>query len=453
MSWGSLELFNRLQAGRLDVTADNEGDEDFSIPELPVGRELLLDILSTWGDPHYVGLTSIQVFTADGLEISRSCSISAYPPDINILPQFSSDPRVATNLLDGVNETQDQTHMGVRDINIFLDRKCIFRGQISRSSGLERGKPQEFGETILFTTDEAVLQRIAQHDPAFLRDIEEEEEEEEETEEGEEPNQMVVGERLGEGEPAATEAQGVKTRWLDLRLLTAWDGGECGYIGLAGIKLLADPGGKKEARVWLTHQVDSPACNFRVDSHALTDGINHTTDEDHMWTAKFTEDVGLQLRFWLIPPNGGLEDKEEEEEEEENDIPTLYGIRLWNYNVPKQWKCASGVKFFQILDDRGRCLGNLFGQEGPFLLRPGPGHLKYDFSQWFLLADIGGTTWNYSPASTFVLEISLHSNWGDEERIGLSGLQLLGCKNETIVIRPEQVFLHPGVAIVIESAL
>ncbi|VDM01123.1 unnamed protein product [Schistocephalus solidus] len=528
MSWGSLELFNRLQAGRLavnaqlnslpgideslsivrdsledtasvdgsetsveidgkpdtyfinDPAAGNEGettDEDFSIPELPVGNELLLDILSTWGDPHYVGLTSIQVFTADGLEISRECRISAYPPDINILPQFSSDPRVAVNLIDGVNETQDRTHMwlipftpgghhwlrlvlpenaepiamiriwnynesrvhssrGARDIKIFLDRKCIFRGQISRSSGLERGKPQEFGETILFTTDEAVLQRIAEHDQAFLRDIEEEEEEEDD-----DLNHMVVSEGLSDGESAATDAEGVKTRWLDLRLLNAWDGGKCGCIGIAGIKLLADPDGRKEARVWLTCQIDPPVSQFWVDPNTLTDGLNHTTDENHMWTAKFTESVGLQLRFWLIPPDIDLV----VEEQEVVDPPTLYGIRLWNYNAPKQCGRASGVKFFQILDDRGRCLGNLFGQEGPFLLKPGPGHLKYDFSQQFLFADLSGTTWNYFPDSIFVLEISLLSNWGDEERIGLSGLQLLGCRSEILPIQPEQVYLHPGV--------
>nr|VZI11141.1 unnamed protein product [Spirometra erinaceieuropaei] len=523
MSWGSLELFNRLQAGRLGVSSqlmslpgineslsivrdsledttsvnvseksreadgrpdfafrsetaaddedDETADEDFSIPELPSGKELLLDILSTWGDPHYVGLTSIQVFTADGLEISRSCSIAAYPPDINILPQFSSDPRVAANLLDGVNETQDRTHMwlipftpgrhhwvrlvlpddaepialiriwnynesrvhssrGARDIKIFIDRKCIFCGQISRASGLERGRPEEFGETILFTTDEAVLQRIAQHDQVFLRDIEDEE-----------LDQIDAIERLSEGESTTTETEGVKTKWLDLRLLTAWDDGKCGCIGLAGIKLLADPEGRKESRVWLIRQIDPPVCQFPSDVRTLTDGINHTTDANHMWVAKFTEGVGLQLRLWLMPPDGGLS----EEEEEEDNTPLLYGIRLWNYNAPKQWSHASGVKFFQMIDDRGRCLGNLFGQEGPFLLRPGPGHLKYDFSQQFLLSDLSGTTWIYPPDSIFVLEISLHSNWGDEERVGLSGLQLVGPDSETVLIRPEQVFLHPGV--------
>lgn len=38
----------------------------FSIPELPIGRELVINILSTWGDRFYVGLTGIEVFTASG---------------------------------------------------------------------------------------------------------------------------------------------------------------------------------------------------------------------------------------------------------------------------------------------------------------------------------------------------------------------------------------------------
>ena len=31
--------------------------------------------------------------------------------DINVLPEYSNDPRVVTNLLDGVNHTRDDLHM------------------------------------------------------------------------------------------------------------------------------------------------------------------------------------------------------------------------------------------------------------------------------------------------------------------------------------------------------
>lgn len=39
------------------------------------------------------------------------CQITANPADINILPEYSRDPRVVTNLIDGVNRTRDDIHM------------------------------------------------------------------------------------------------------------------------------------------------------------------------------------------------------------------------------------------------------------------------------------------------------------------------------------------------------
>ncbi|CAF4554524.1 unnamed protein product, partial [Rotaria magnacalcarata] len=36
---------------------DNENDEEqFSIPELPHGEQLVFNLKTTWGDRHYVGL-------------------------------------------------------------------------------------------------------------------------------------------------------------------------------------------------------------------------------------------------------------------------------------------------------------------------------------------------------------------------------------------------------------
>ena len=51
----------------VDSSPEGEGEEEcFPIPELPSGRELVINILTTWGDGYYVGLTGIEVFTDSG---------------------------------------------------------------------------------------------------------------------------------------------------------------------------------------------------------------------------------------------------------------------------------------------------------------------------------------------------------------------------------------------------
>ena len=45
---------------------EEEGEGCVPIPELPSGRKLTVVILTTWGDQYYVGLNSIEVFTASG---------------------------------------------------------------------------------------------------------------------------------------------------------------------------------------------------------------------------------------------------------------------------------------------------------------------------------------------------------------------------------------------------
>ena len=49
-----------------DLYSTSHSDEEFAIPELPSGQELIIHILSTWGDHHYVGLNGLDVFTSTG---------------------------------------------------------------------------------------------------------------------------------------------------------------------------------------------------------------------------------------------------------------------------------------------------------------------------------------------------------------------------------------------------
>ena len=88
----------------------------------------MLNLKSTWGDRHYIGLNAIEIFSSEGSLVpirrvgksldraderwtSFEFQITADPPDINILPEYGNDPRVVTNLIDGVNRTRDDIHM------------------------------------------------------------------------------------------------------------------------------------------------------------------------------------------------------------------------------------------------------------------------------------------------------------------------------------------------------
>lgn len=85
----------------------------------------LSQILSTWGDPFYVGLNGFEIFDQQGQLIrleDRPKQIFAQPVDINVLPEYDGDPRVKENLFDGVNYTCDDLHMWLGECPYSPDR-------------------------------------------------------------------------------------------------------------------------------------------------------------------------------------------------------------------------------------------------------------------------------------------------------------------------------------------
>lgn len=77
---------------------------DFTIPLSPAGQILEIHILSTWGDPHYVGLSAIEIFDTKGMQIcikDPQKQVTAVPESINVLDEYDSDPRLPENLVDG----------------------------------------------------------------------------------------------------------------------------------------------------------------------------------------------------------------------------------------------------------------------------------------------------------------------------------------------------------------
>jgi len=201
-------------SGKLKSTASTA----FTIPELPAGKQLIINILSTWGDPHYVGMMGIDIFDKGGHLVKLSNTenqIWANPADINVLPEYDNDPRTVDNLLDGVNHTCDDLHAwlapftggqnhfihvefdeptvismiriwnynknrihsyrGARYIEMSFDSvsNLIFRGEIKRALGAVM-EPEACSECVLFTMNESILNLIEKYDPIAIAEREHE---------------------------------------------------------------------------------------------------------------------------------------------------------------------------------------------------------------------------------------------------------------------------------------
>uniref|UniRef100_A0A914W5S6 KATNIP domain-containing protein n=1 Tax=Plectus sambesii TaxID=2011161 RepID=A0A914W5S6_9BILA len=225
-SWHTLDIYSR--SGRMGPNGDIEkalslatenlelNDEangldndssDFVIPELPSGRALVFKLLTTWGDPFYVGLNGIEVFTDNGSKANVESIVADFDCDISETPVCA----LPENLLNGNNRTKDETSLwmtkfdidspvvvtinfredqsiamiriwnynksrvhaarGVRQLEITLDDKLIFKGEISRADGLCETNSESLGDTILFTMDDAILEAISENDVSMQDEI------------------------------------------------------------------------------------------------------------------------------------------------------------------------------------------------------------------------------------------------------------------------------------------
>lgn len=81
--------------------------KNFIIPELPSGDLLVIDILSTWGDKHYVGLNGIEIFSHTG----EPAKIKKIYADTTNVCSSDNNPFIITNLINGVNRTRDDANL------------------------------------------------------------------------------------------------------------------------------------------------------------------------------------------------------------------------------------------------------------------------------------------------------------------------------------------------------
>uniref|UniRef100_I3KVF9 KATNIP domain-containing protein n=1 Tax=Oreochromis niloticus TaxID=8128 RepID=I3KVF9_ORENI len=525
-SWDSLTKFNQCQRGRISNMA-YEGDifdeflqrqsrgpptreDEFEIPVLPQGQRLVINILSTWGDRHYVGLNGLEVFSSSG-EPLRPVHIHADPPDINILPAYGKDPRVVTNLIDGINRTQDDMHLwlapftpgcshtifmdfgvphkvamirvwnynksrihsfrGVKEVEMLLDGRCIFRGEIAKASGTLSGGLDQFGDTILFTTDDEILEAMSRYDETFLS-------------EGESPESMVYEEELqrprtadGEGEERPFTQAGFREEDLTLKLqlnstmspseeslelIPGMHTGKClrlemtltwgdpHYMGLTGLEIVGKDG--ETLPLDLSMIAASPRDLNDLPDYGhdlrtldkLIDGHNITTDDQHMWLIPFSygESHTLTITF--------------------SKAQTIAGLRFWNYNKSPE-DSYRGVKLIHLfLDDVP-----ISPTEG-LLIRKGPGNCHFDFAQEILFVDFLQTPGDNSRHSKkqeqpsmdyeapimpcgFIFQLQLLTTWGDPYYIGLNGLEFYNQNHEKISLSDNNIAAFPDSVNVLDN--
>ena len=71
---------------------------------------MVIDIISTWGDKHYVGLNGIEIFSNTG-EPARIKEIRAHTTSVNHSPNNDHNPYTINNLINGINRTRDDANL------------------------------------------------------------------------------------------------------------------------------------------------------------------------------------------------------------------------------------------------------------------------------------------------------------------------------------------------------
>ena len=163
-----------------------------------------MQLLSTWGDPHYIGLNGVQLLSPNGTAIFISpAQVTADPPSIASLPQLANDPRTVDKLVDGTNSSYDDRHMflapftpgrsntikidlgygeriaalrlwnyaktstrGVRTFEVLLDGNLLYQGSARPAPpriGSSLHASSDFVQTVLFTDSEEIIRAEAQN--------------------------------------------------------------------------------------------------------------------------------------------------------------------------------------------------------------------------------------------------------------------------------------------------
>ncbi|TKR92952.1 hypothetical protein L596_007501 [Steinernema carpocapsae] len=173
---------------------------DCTIPELPSGEKLRLVLLRPWDDSNFVGLNTVEIFTSQGTRAdiesittnaeecqgsveSLMCGngfrctdpkemwlakYSATEGPVWVDIRFAQLTKLAMIRIWNYNESRVHALRGVHELRIELDEHLIFCGEMSCAYS-EQAVVQPLGDTILFTTNDQILEAISEND-TFLQE-------------------------------------------------------------------------------------------------------------------------------------------------------------------------------------------------------------------------------------------------------------------------------------------
>ncbi|OQS01857.1 hypothetical protein THRCLA_05699, partial [Thraustotheca clavata] len=417
----------------------------FNIPELPRGQRCVLNILSTWGDPYYVGLMGIEVFDHTGHIVRFSDvdkQLAADPSDINVNGSNSHDPRTIDKIVDGHNYTCDELHSwlapfergqnhyiymdfdyplsismiriwnynttrihayrGARYMEITLDGRFIFKGDIKRAVGAVESI-ESCCECILFTRNTTILQVIEKYEqieeestPRPLNDDKkptwwEQEIPSERPKTGDKRSRQGPLNNLSftRTEPGTRQPTFAPTPALspfrprtapiardkgadrpiicqEIKFFVRGNWGDPAEVGLAGLQILDSN--------FDVISIDLD-CLLTPNASKLFNSNNITTNAEEMWLTSLTACLNSSEPFLVV--NFGLR-------------LSVGALKFWNYNASLEdsYKgifahqapidyTIKGIKRIAIMID-----GDWMSPPEGFLIRKAPGNSNFDFGQF-----------------------------------------------------------------------
>ncbi|XP_022258466.1 protein KIAA0556-like, partial [Limulus polyphemus] len=230
---------------------------------------------------------------------------------------------------------------------------------------------------------------------------------------------------------------------LILTFTATW--GDSQTIGLTGLEVLDSSG---EPVVLYPHMLSCSPVDCRNHLIRVIDGENLTVSEEHMWCIEFVDHCPPTITVSFGQPL------------------SISGLRVWNYNASLE-DSYRGVKHLSVTLDSKR----LSPTDG-FLVRKGPGHCYFEYSQEIsfegppslynsdslltslprrssddLLTDYEAPVMPQG----FVFELHLLSTWGDLYYIGLNGLEVYDVAGRKIPLTDNNIAAHPDSVNVLEN--